>query len=132
MCDIDYFKQYNDAYGHPAGDRCLQQVAQILNQLAQRPADLVARYGGEEFALVLPSTDLDGAKHIVASIQQAIAAAQIEHSAAPSNQITLSYGIVKVVPTVEQRIAHLIQAADSQLYRAKIAGRNQWAALDLD
>lgn len=132
MCDIDYFKQYNDAYGHPAGDRCLQQVAQILNQFVQRPADLVARYGGEEFAIVLPSTDLDGAKHIVTNIQRAIADAQIELSTAPLERITLSYGIVKTIPTPDKRIANLIQAADGQLYRAKIAGRNQWATLDLD
>jgi diguanylate cyclase (GGDEF)-like protein/PAS domain S-box-containing protein len=132
LCDIDFFKEYNDTYGHPVGDTCLHQVAQILTQAAKRPADLVARYGGEEFAIVLPNTDLNGAKHIVKTIQGAIADAQIEHTAVHQGRLTLSYGVVAVMPTPDKSISHLVGAADGQLYRAKIAGRNQWAALDFD
>ncbi|MBW4481066.1 MAG: PAS domain S-box protein [Tildeniella torsiva UHER 1998/13D] len=127
LCDIDHFKRYNDTYGHPAGDVCLQQVAQALEQVAQRPADLVARYGGEEFALVLPDTDRAGAKAIARAIQQALAELALYHGASPLGQrITLSLGIASVIPTVGQNAQTLIDQADAALYSAKQQGRDRY------
>ena len=127
LCDIDYFKPYNDTYGHPAGDVCLQQVAQTLEQVAQRPADLVARYGGEEFALVLPNTDSAGAEAIARAIQQALAELALYHGASPLGQrITLSLGIASLIPTMGQKAQTLIDQADAALYSAKQQGRDRY------
>ncbi|PZO44317.1 MAG: hypothetical protein DCF17_04440 [Shackletoniella antarctica] len=127
LCDIDYFKPYNDTYGHPAGDVCLQQVAQALEQVAQRPADLVARYGGEEFTIVLPDTDLAGAEAIARAIQQALAELGLYHGASPLGQhITLSLGIASVIPTAGQKAQTLIDQADAALYTAKQQGRDRF------
>ncbi|MFA9202275.1 MAG: diguanylate cyclase domain-containing protein, partial [Candidatus Nanopelagicaceae bacterium] len=93
LCDIDYFKAYNDTYGHQQGDRCLKQVAQILQQSTRRPADLVARYGGEEFAIILPNTDLQGALFIAKNIKQELAQKQLPHSQSSVSQyVTCSMG----------------------------------------
>ncbi|MBW4460366.1 MAG: PAS domain S-box protein [Nodosilinea sp. WJT8-NPBG4] len=125
LCDIDHFKQYNDTYGHPAGDVCLQRVAQALEQVAKRPADLVARYGGEEFALVLPDTDRAGAEAIARAIQQALVELALFHGASPLVQrITLSLGIACVMPCVEQQPQTLVDQADAALYAAKQQGRD--------
>jgi len=127
LCDIDYFKPYNDTYGHPAGDVCLQQVAQALEQVAQRPADLVARYGGEEFTIVLPDTDLAGAEAIARAIQQALAELGLYHGASPLGQhITLSLGIASLIPTTGQKAQTLIDQADAALYTAKQQGRDRF------
>ncbi|MGB6017336.1 MAG: diguanylate cyclase, partial [Nodosilinea sp.] len=125
MCDIDHFKQYNDTYGHPAGDRCLQQVAAVLQSAVQRPGDLVARYGGEEFVLLLPETDGDGASYITDQIQQALAVLAIPHGGSPLQQVTLSCGIACQVPQSSAPPSRLLQQADDALYQAKSAGRNQ-------
>lgn len=128
LCDIDYFKHYNDCYGHPAGDACLQQVAQAIFRCIKRPADIVARYGGEEFAIILPSTDQLGAITVVEAIQQTLQALQIPHAgSAVADYITLSLGIACFIPTLNSSWQELIDAADTALYQAKQQGRNTWA-----
>lgn len=126
LCDIDYFKDYNDTYGHLAGDRCLQQVASALATAVQRPADFVARYGGEEFALILPNTDLKGATHIAHKVQAAIQQLSLDHpTSSVSDQVTLSIGVASMVPDSGVAIDQLLDAADRALYAAKRRGRNQ-------
>jgi len=127
LCDIDYFKPYNDTYGHPAGDVCLVRIAQVLEQVAKRPADLVARYGGEEFAIVLPHTDERGAIQVAETIQATMAQLQIPHPASPmGDYITLSLGIASEVPAPGESVQPLIEQADQALYTAKQQGRNRY------
>ncbi|NJK37886.1 MAG: PleD family two-component system response regulator [Oscillatoriales cyanobacterium RM2_1_1] len=127
LCDVDYFKRYNDTYGHQMGDRCLQQVAQALVQAARRPADLVARYGGEEFALILPNTNPSGAKQVAELIQEEMYQLKIPHAQSDVSQyVTLSQGISSVVPTESEAVADLIRIADEALYEAKKQGRNKF------
>jgi diguanylate cyclase (GGDEF)-like protein len=126
LCDIDHFKQFNDAYGHLAGDDCLQRVATALNQSVNRPSDLVARFGGEEFAAILPQTDLGGAIRVAQRMQQAIARLQIPHIASLVDPyVTLSIGVSCVVPVLDMPSEELIHFADRHLYLAKQQGRNQ-------
>jgi diguanylate cyclase (GGDEF)-like protein len=125
LADIDYFKRYNDDYGHQAGDTCLIQVAQTINRVAQRPADLVARYGGEEFVIVLSRTDLQGAVQMAARIQASVQQLQIPHRGSEvGSYVTLSLGISSQIPNLNHRSESLISAADQQLYQAKQRGRN--------
>lgn len=129
MLDIDFFKQYNDHYGHRAGDSCLQQVAKALRNLVTRPYDLVARYGGEEFVIILPSTDLEGAIHVAQKMVQGISDLGIEHQAsAISNTLSISAGLACIIPSANLQTEILIQTADQELYRAKRKGRNQLSA----
>ncbi|MBL1178632.1 diguanylate cyclase domain-containing protein [Pantanalinema sp. GBBB05] len=126
LIDIDYFKRYNDHYGHQGGDECLIQVAQTIAQVPQRPNDLVARYGGEEFAAILPNTTLDGGLTIAEAMRQAIAALAIPHAKSEVHScITLSLGVAALIPTLDTQATHLIAQADAALYRAKQQGRNQ-------
>jgi diguanylate cyclase (GGDEF)-like protein len=126
LCDIDYFKAYNDTYGHPAGDRCLQQVAKIIKKTVKRPADLVARYGGEEFAVILPHTDTAGAVHIAEEIRIQVKALKIPHLGSGCSQsITLSLGVATLVPCPHLANSTLIALADQALYQAKAAGRDR-------
>ena len=128
LCDIDYFKAYNDTYGHQQGDRCLQKVAQILQQSTRRPADLVARYGGEEFAIILPNTNAPGALFLAHKIVRYLASQKIPHQhSLVSNFVTLSMGITTKIPDSKQPSSTIIEVADSLLYKAKKAGRNQVA-----
>ncbi|WP_353931697.1 diguanylate cyclase [Okeanomitos corallinicola TIOX110] len=128
LCDIDYFKKYNDTYGHPAGDECLKKVAHILSQSINRAADLAARYGGEEFVLILPQTETKGAVHIAKKIRTKIESAAIPHiSSLVSEYITLSLGIATIVPSLETDSQYLISQADQALYKAKESGRNRFA-----
>ncbi|AFY82970.1 GGDEF domain-containing response regulator [Oscillatoria acuminata] len=125
LCDIDYFKAYNDTYGHPAGDECLKQVAQAICQAVKRPADLVARYGGEEFAAILPHTTDKGALSVACNIQREIQQLDIQHCASDVGDIiTISLGICTLIPTREVSLHTLIWNADKALYQAKQAGRN--------
>ncbi|AFY80027.1 PAS domain S-box protein [Oscillatoria acuminata] len=125
LCDIDFFKPYNDTYGHQAGDECLKQVAVAIQKASKRPLDFVARYGGEEFAVILPDTDANGAICIAETIREAVKALQVPHRASTSYQcITLSVGIATVMPGVESSVETLIQEADRALYRAKDQGRD--------
>ncbi|WRH67506.1 MAG: diguanylate cyclase [Planktothrix sp. GU0601_MAG3] len=125
LLDIDYFKQYNDNYGHLAGDFCLQQVAQVLQNAIQRNTDLVARYGGEEFAIILPNTDIDGSIHLAEKVRQAIEALQVEHiKSAVSRYVTISIGVESLIPMEDLTPKTLIFNADQALYKAKQNGRN--------
>jgi diguanylate cyclase (GGDEF)-like protein len=126
LMDIDYFKPYNDHYGHIAGDDCLKRVAEILKEAIHRPADLPARYGGEEFALLLPETDGAGAVHVAERLQLRMKIANIRHefsNAAP--YVTLSMGIGAVVPSDSLLNDRLMESADKCLYAAKKNGRNR-------
>ncbi len=126
LCDIDFFKAYNDTYGHQAGDECLKQVAQILEQCARRPADLVARYGGEEFAMILPNTTVEGATEVAERVQALLKAKQIIHQGSKgSSWLTISLGINTIIPDENASIESLIDEADKALYQAKLDGRNK-------
>ncbi|MFH7244581.1 MAG: diguanylate cyclase domain-containing protein [Spirulina sp.] len=128
LADIDYFKQYNDTYGHLLGDSCLTYIAQALQGSINREHDLVARYGGEEFAIILPNTNLSGAITIAKRIQTQVGQLQLPHaSSLVSHYITLSMGVVSLIPRRDQLSQDLIAATDQLLYRAKQAGRNQMA-----
>ena len=128
LCDVDHFKAYNDTYGHQQGDRCLQQIAEILKQSSRRPADLVARYGGEEFAVILPNTDAKGALFIAQTIARKLAQKQLPHQKSPvSKYVTCSMGIATTVPNSDRTSASIIETADRLLYRAKKAGRDRIA-----
>ncbi|MEG4571678.1 diguanylate cyclase [Microcoleus sp. N3A4] len=126
MCDIDYFKLYNDTYGHQAGDECLREVAAVLQNSVKRSADLVARYGGEEFAVVLPNTDIEGAACVAEMIGQKVRDLQIVHAkSAVSEYVTLSLGVACCIPAPMSQPGTLIAIADEALYRAKKAGRDR-------
>ncbi len=126
ICDIDFFKNYNDAYGHLRGDDTLYTVAQAIQATLKRPMDLVARYGGEEFAVILPATDIDGAKRVAIQIKTAVDELRIAHNSSRTSQyITLSFGAAAVVPSIDLSLKQLIETADKALYRAKAKGRNR-------
>lgn len=127
LCDIDFFKLYNDTYGHQAGDVCLQKVARSLIGAAKRPEDLVARYGGEEFAAILPHTDSAGAIYVAEKIRVAVRALEIPHSDSAVNQyVTISVGVASAIPHLESSPEQLIAAADQALYHAKASGRDRY------
>ncbi len=124
LCDIDYFKLFNDTYGHVEGDRCLQQVAETLETVIKRPMDLAARYGGEEFAMILPNTNLQGGLVIAENLLTAIQQLGISHASSPvKDHLTLSIGISTLMPTPERTAQTLLTAADIALYEAKQLGR---------
>ena len=126
LIDIDYFKVYNDRYGHLAGDECLRAVGQALSGGPRRPSELVARYGGEEFASILPDTDLAGAVHVARELQERVRALQIPHEGSQvAPHVSLSIGVATMNPQVGDNYTDLIQRADEQLYEAKKSGRNQ-------
>ncbi|MEC5386331.1 diguanylate cyclase [Uliginosibacterium sp. H3] len=126
MCDVDFFKQYNDLYGHQAGDECLQTVARTLAARVKRPTDLVSRYGGEEFAVILPDTDLNGARQLAEAMRSDIERLALPHGNSPNGVVTLSIGVACRVPGRNgPGGAALIKAADDALYQAKAAGRNR-------
>jgi diguanylate cyclase (GGDEF)-like protein len=133
LCDVDYFKLYNDTYGHVNGDLCLKKIADILRKTAKRPGDLAARYGGEEFAVILPNTPQEGAVHLANVILQKVRDSQIPHrTSLISHYVTISIGIATVIPpnnTLPETI--LIKAADRALYQAKQQGRDR-ALVSLD
>jgi diguanylate cyclase (GGDEF)-like protein/PAS domain S-box-containing protein len=125
MFDIDFFKQYNDRYGHIHGDDCLKRVAQTLKGGAARPRDFLARYGGEEFALVLPETDEKGAEHVAARCREALMGEKIVHETSPvAPVVTVSSGVGSIVPSSEDDVVQFIEEVDKRLYRAKVGGRN--------
>ncbi len=132
LCDIDFFKAYNDTYGHIRGDEALYAVAQAIHGILKRPMDLVARYGGEEFAMVLPNTDLKGAARVARKVKAAVQALLIKHRASSvSEYITLSFGLATHIPEGdEQPSRYLVEMADKALYRAKALGRNRIVQAD--
>lgn len=126
LCDIDYFKNYNDTYGHLAGDDCLQKVVHAIKKAVRRPADLVARYGGEEFAVILPNTPKSGAITVAENIRSQVHRLHICHAGSHvSPWVTLSLGIATMIPTLEEVPAKLIAQADMALYQAKTQGRDR-------
>jgi diguanylate cyclase (GGDEF)-like protein len=126
LIDIDYFKCYNDTYGHLGGDDCLSRVAQAIAKVPQRATDLVARYGGEEFAVILRSTDTKGVLKVAEDIQKVIAALAIPHqSSEVSDIVTLSIGVASLIPSLTQSPETIISYADQALYAAKNQGRNR-------
>lgn len=130
LCDIDFFKFYNDYYGHPAGDVCLQKVGSVLNNTAEKQRDLVARYGGEEFAVIMPETHSSGAIHVAHSMRAGVKNLQIHHEKSQvSEYLTLSMGVATMIPGWEASPSDLIAAADKALYEAKAQGRNQICCL---
>lgn len=133
LIDVDHFKLFNDSYGHPAGDRCLQEVARIVGTIGQRPADLAGRFGGEEFALILPDTDVPGALYVANAVRRAVSERNIPHRASPvAPNVTISVGVScwdsrpPPSPKSELRVQprDLLSAADQALYRAKERGRD--------
>jgi diguanylate cyclase (GGDEF)-like protein len=127
LLDVDFFKLYNDCYGHQAGDQCLRQVADLLRASARRPADLPARYGGEEFAMILPDTVREGAVDVAAAIQVLVAKAAIPHPRSEVGAVvTLSLGIASLKPDHNSLPEQLIEHADAALYQAKHQGRNRY------
>jgi two-component system, chemotaxis family, response regulator WspR len=129
MTDVDFFKKYNDSYGHQGGDECLRRVAGVLAQAARRPADLAARYGGEEFALVLPHTTVEGAATVAEALRAGVAALNIVHeSSTAASYVTLSLGVAVAEPEgPDLDPDKLIEHADAALYDAKRSGRNRFA-----
>lgn len=131
LCDIDYFKNYNDVYGHQKGDQCLKQIAQTLNSKSRRGSDLCARYGGEEFAVVLAETNADAALQLAESMRDAIEQLKIPHCASEAgSRVTMSFGVATITPGPESSIMELIQMADTALYNAKVSGRNTVVSAD--
>jgi diguanylate cyclase (GGDEF)-like protein/PAS domain S-box-containing protein len=127
IVDIDWFKSYNDHYGHQAGDDCLQRVAQAIAKVTKRPADTLARYGGEEFVILLPNTDIEGATQIAKQICENVASLEIPHPDSNiSSYLTVSAGITSLVPSIETSHEQLLSQADQALYLAKNNGRNQF------
>ncbi len=132
LCDLDFFKPYNDTYGHLAGDRALREVAQAICKAMRYPTDLVARYGGEEFAIVLPKTGVAEAILIAQNIQTQIEKLQIIHSGSSVGYyMTCSLGIGMVIPSKKINSKQLIEIADQGLYQAKAQGRNQYVVSSL-
>ncbi len=126
LCDVDFFKRYNDTYGHQAGDDCLVRIAQALERSTRRPADLVTRYGGEEFAIILPNTDVDGAVQVAGLIRTEVQKLAIPHSRSTVSPIvTVSIGIASTQPSPTFLLTQLIAEADRGLYQAKIQGRDR-------
>ncbi|MGI0486933.1 diguanylate cyclase domain-containing protein [Pantanalinema rosaneae CENA516] len=130
LLDVDYFKYYNDCYGHQAGDACLIQVAHAIQRTVQRSADLVARYGGEEFAVILPNTDPRGASSVAEAIQQSIRQLGIPHARSGVGSIvSVSLGIASCIPEVEALPEGLVALADQALYQAKQQGRDRYISM---
>lgn len=125
LFDADYFKAYNDHYGHPAGDECLKKIAMAMQVVARRPADLVARLGGEEFGIVLPETPAEGALALAENLCRRIEELGFRHAASPMGVMTISGGCATVVPCVGHSLADLVHSADVALYEAKRRGRNR-------
>ncbi len=125
MCDLDYFKAYNDSYGHPAGDQVLRSVAQALEGAIHRTADLAARYGGEEFVMLLPETDAEGARVVAELAREGVQALALPHREGPAGVVTVSMGVAAMRPSHGARAEQLVADADAALYRAKQQGRNR-------
>ena len=126
MIDIDYFKVYNDTYGHLSGDYCLTLVAKTLVSNIKRPNDLVARYGGEEFIAVLPNTDKEGALFVAERMRKSIEKLAIKHEhSTVADCVTISLGVANIIPQPSGSIADFIRSVDDALYLAKQEGRNR-------
>ncbi|WP_404301351.1 GGDEF domain-containing protein [Alicycliphilus denitrificans] len=126
MFDVDFFKRYNDQYGHVEGDECLRRVARALERAAHRPQDCLARYGGEEFVLLLPGSDAPAARAVAQRCMQEISGAGIAHAGSPlGEQLTVSVGIGTIIPGAHDEPMPFLDEVDRRLYRAKHGGRNR-------
>lgn len=126
MLDIDYFKQYNDHYGHIQGDDCLRRVAKVLTSAAARSRDFIARFGGEEFVVVLPETDAQAAMNVAERCRNLIFKEQIFHENSQVSQLlTVSLGVGTIVPNRNDKLMHFVEEVDQKLYHAKQKGRNR-------
>jgi|GEM_PF-6702140 len=123
--DIDYFKKYNDRYGHPEGDECLKRVAATLKKCCGRPDDHVSRYGGDVFAIILPVTDTNGAKIVAEKALNSIRKQNIKHEDSPFGIVTISIGVASIEPDENSKPEYIIKMADVKLYEAKKEGRNR-------
>lgn len=131
MLDIDYFKQFNDIYGHQKGDDCLIEVADVLKTACGRAGDFVARYGGEEIAVILPATSYEKALDQAGNLQRKVQAMAVPHSGSDvADVVTVSIGVACIVPPPKMQASELVSAADKALYRAKERGRNRVEYLD--
>ncbi|RYE73011.1 MAG: diguanylate cyclase [Oxalobacteraceae bacterium] len=129
LLDIDYFKQYNDRYGHLQGDECLKRIGQVLEAAGKRARDMFARFGGEEFVLIMPDTDANAALLVAERLRSLILQDRVAHEDSPVEQIlTISLGVGTIVPSRNACSAAFLETVDQQLYRAKRNGRNQVAA----
>ncbi|HTA37883.1 MAG TPA: diguanylate cyclase, partial [Candidatus Acidoferrales bacterium] len=129
MLDVDYFKGFNDRYGHPTGDLCLQRIAHALQDAVKRPTDLVARYGGEEFVALLPQTAVAGSITTAEAMRSAVESLRIGHEGSSLGRVSLSIGVASIIPSGTDTLESLMRSADEQLYRAKLGGRNRVAAM---
>lgn len=131
MIDVDYFKRYNDTYGHQGGDECLRRIAGAMSNVVKRTSDAVARYGGEEFSILLPATDPGGARLVAERIRAAVEALALTHAQSEiADHVTVSIGVASVMVSSGDMPAQLVGAADAALYRAKKEGRNRVVAAD--
>ncbi|WP_413171992.1 diguanylate cyclase domain-containing protein [Anabaena azotica] len=132
LCDVDFFKNYNDTYGHLTGDDCLKQIAKTLKLSVKRPSDLLARYGGEEFAVILSNTNEKGAIYLAEDIRQKVYNLKIPHAQSKvDNFVTLSIGVATIFPNMQIAPNTLIEVGDKALYTAKAQGRNRIVAENL-
>lgn len=131
LTDLDYFKAFNDTYGHVAGDTCLQGVSRVVKKVAKRPGDLIARYGGEELAVVLSDTDINDATAIAETLRKEVQALSIPHegSALTHKLVTVSAGVASMTPDRNSEPSEIVLQADAALYEAKRRGRNQVVVL---
>lgn len=130
MGDIDFFKLYNDTFGHMAGDKCLRQVAAAISRHSERPSDIVARHGGGVFAVILAETSIGGALMVAEKIQQGVRELNLRHPSSPFSQITLSIGIASAAPGFDNPPDDLVLATEKALYRAKHEGRDRVCRAD--
>jgi diguanylate cyclase (GGDEF)-like protein len=133
LSDIDFFKRFNDFYGHQEGDACLKAVAKCIQDCLERPVDLVARCGGEEFAVIVPNTPSEGAKHVAEGICTSVQGLRRPHARSEATAfVTLSLGVATIIPPDDGGDAtDLVKAADLALYQSKAVGRNRVTIQDL-
>ena len=132
LIDVDWFKTYNDRYGHPAGDACLRQLARVFEAGVMRSGDLIARYGGEEFVLIAPDTDLNGINTIASYLCQEVFALALAHEDSPYGRVSVSIGVATAYPHQGSKPLQLVQQADAALYRAKQQGRHRVAGPEVE
>lgn len=131
LCDVDYFKLYNDAWGHVRGDGCLREIGQLLRRICMRPRDVAARYGGEEFALILPGTSRSGAMTLVRTLGETLKREPLPRPPCPTGEfVTMSGGITTCIPQDDTSAESMLARADEALYAAKSQGRNRFFSFD--